>query len=237
MHLPPGYFDDDSSRYPVLYLQDGQNLFDPSTAFGGQEWRVDETADGLVLDGAIEPVIIVGIYTAGSKRIEEYTGSKDPNVGEGGKADLYGKMLIEELRPMINSTYRTLHDAQHTGVGGSSLGALVSLALGLKYPTIFGKVAAMSPSVWWHDRIILRDVAQFQGKLRPQIWLDIGTAEGNDPEKTIRDSRELRDALISRGWSEGQNLKYYEDDGAGHNERAWGARVAPMLTFLFPNRK
>ncbi len=232
VHLPPGYVED-HRRYAVLYLQDGQNLFDPATAFGGQEWRADETADMLIRNGEVEPLILVGIYNAGLARIDEYTASRDRSVGKGGKAHLYGRMLVEELKPFIDSEYRTLPDAQHTGIGGSSLGGLVSLTIGLRYPDVFGKLAVMSPSVWWDHHAILRTVASSPMECRPRIWLDIGTAEG---QSTTEDARLLRDTLSGKGWQDGLDLAYFEADGAGHNERAWGDRVGPMLQFLFPNR-
>jgi predicted alpha/beta superfamily hydrolase len=234
VHLPPHYLKDETRRYSVLYMQDGQNLFDPSTAFGGQEWRADETADALAIEGAIEPLIIAGIYNAGEERIEEYTASRDPNLGHGGRADLYGRMVVEELKPFIDRQYRTRRHAQSTGVGGSSLGGLVSLFLGLRYPKVFGKVAVLSPSVWWHDRAILSFVQTAELSTRPKVWLDVGTAEGTSPERSMEDARLLRDALIGRGWRLHQDLQYFEDHGAAHHERAWGARVGPMLRFLFP---
>lgn len=222
VYLPPGYYES-TRHYPVLYLQDGQNLFDPATAFAGQEWHVDETADALIHQGAIEPLIIVGIYNAGEKRIDEYTRHRRQ----------YGRMLVDELKPFIDSEYRTVTDSSNTGLGGSSLGALVSMALGLRHADVFGKLAIMSPSVWWDNRAILRFVHSAQMNQRPRVWLDIGTAEGSSPERTTHDARLLRDALVAKGWQEGADLTYFEAIGAGHNERAWSERVGPMLQFLF----
>jgi predicted alpha/beta superfamily hydrolase len=144
--LPPGYNDDETRAYPVLYLQDGQNLFDKVTAYGGVEWGVDETAQRLIEAGEIEPLIIAGIYNTGEHRIDEYTPTVDPELQKGGRADQYGQFIVEELKPFIDQHYRTLARPQHTGIGGSSLGGLVSLYLGLKYPQIFGKLLVMSPS-------------------------------------------------------------------------------------------
>ena len=126
VYLPPGYDSDKRTRYPVLYMQDGQNLFDDATAFS-QEWRLDETAQALITDGVIEPLIIVGIYNAGAHRMDEYTPTRDRRRRAGGKASHYGRMLVEELKPFIDREYRTLPGAASTGVGGSSLGGLVSL--------------------------------------------------------------------------------------------------------------
>lgn len=150
IYLPPGYESSKSRHYSVIYLNDGQNLFDGATSFiPGQEWRVDETAQALIIAGKIEPLIIVGINNAGKDRINEYTPTVDTNYKMGGGADLYGRMLVEELKPFIDSRYRTKPGAKHTGIGGSSLGGLVSLYLALKYPAVFGRAAVISPSVWF----------------------------------------------------------------------------------------
>ncbi len=128
VYLPPGYEDGQKKRYPVLYLNDGQNLFDGATSFIlGQEWRVDETAQSLIAAGPIEPLIIVGINNTGKDRINEYTPMEDTKFKQGGKADLYGRLIVEELKPFIDANYMKRRDARHTGLGGSSLGGLVSL--------------------------------------------------------------------------------------------------------------
>lgn len=237
VYLPPGYGTTKRRRYPVLYLHDGQNLFDGATSFiKGAEWQVDETAQALIAAHAIRPLIIVGIYNAGRDRIAEYTPTADARHG-GGKADLYGRLLVEELKPFIDAEYRTLKDAQHTGLGGSSLGGLVSLHLALKYPQVFGRVAVVSPSVWWDNKMLLREVEALKKREELRIWLDIGTKEGGtEAEESRSNARQLRDALVAKGWKENSDLKYYEAEGAEHNERAWAQRVAPMLRFLFPAR-
>ena len=182
VYLPPGYDSGSKRRYPVLYFHDGQNLFDGATSYiPGQEWRLDETAQGLIAARKIEPLIIVGLYNTGKDRVEEYTPVQDPKYKVGGKADLYGRMLVEEVKPFIDRTYRTLKDAKHTGLGGSSLGGLVSLYLGLKYPNVFGRLAVVSPSVFWGDKFIVHYVEALRGKPAERIWLDIGTKEGRNP--------------------------------------------------------
>ena len=233
VYLPPGYEAEAGRRYPVLYLHDGQNLFDGATAFiRGQDWRVGETAQSLIESNAIEPVIIVGVYNTGRKRVEEYTPSRDPRFKVGGKAGLYGRLLVEELKPFIDSHYRTKSDAKNTGLGGSSLGGLVTMYLGLRYPDVFGKLAVVSPSVWWDGRRILRDVAAFSAVQHARIWLDMGTDEGAN---AVAGARSLRDALVSKGWHLDSDLRYFEAEGAKHDEAAWAQRVDPMLRFLFPN--
>src|SRR5262249_36659149 len=151
VYVPAEYDPASGRRYPVLYLQDGQNLFDPATAYvRDSDWRVDQTADKLIDEQVIEPLIIVGIYNTGERRIDEYTPTADASLG-GGSAGLYGRMLVEEIKPFIEANYSTLTDPSNTAIGGSSLGGLVSLYLGFAYPDVFGKVAALSPSVWWNN--------------------------------------------------------------------------------------
>lgn len=235
VYLPPGYDDEPRRRYPVLYLHDGQNLFDGATAFvPGQDWRVDETAEECIRASQVEPLIVVGIYNTGRHRIDEYTPTRDRREGAGGDAALYGRMLTEELKPFIDARYRTLPDPANTGLGGSSLGGLATLYLGLQHPDVFGKLAVLSPSVWWDNRAILRLVRMTDPKPRLSIWLDIGTGEGG---KHVRNARALRDELVRVGWVLGADLQYYEVPEAGHNEAAWASRVGPFLTFLFPAHK
>ena len=233
VYLPPGYDASPTQRYPVLYLHDGQNLFDPATAFG-EEWKVDSTAESLIQQGEIEPLILVGINNVGEKRIDEYTPTKDETKQKGGEADRYGKMMIEELKPFIDRLYRTLPDAPNTGLGGSSLGGLVSMHLGLRHSRTFGKLAVLSPSVWWDSREIVHEVEKLDAKLPLRIWLDAGTKEGKDVTK---DARMLRDALVAKGWKLGDDLTYFEAKGGEHNERSWGSRVDRVLKYLFPPKK
>ncbi|MGA3053108.1 MAG: alpha/beta hydrolase-fold protein [Candidatus Korobacteraceae bacterium] len=233
IYLPPLYDAEPGRRYPTLYLQDGQNLFDPDTSFiPGKYWRVGETADELIMAGAIVPLIVVGIYNTGTRRIDEYTPIEDKRLG-GGRADTYGQMLVEELKPFVDHHYRTLSGIQNCGLGGSSLGGLVSMYLALRYSSVFGKLAAMSPSVWWRNRAILKTVAELKRKPNLRIWMDIGTREG---QRALPDARALKTALVKKGWKLGEDLSYTEVEGGQHDEVAWSQRVAPMLRFLFPPR-
>ncbi len=240
IYLPPGYETSPKKRYSVLYLHDGQNLFDGATSFiPGKEWRIDETAQALIAAQKIEPLIIVGVNNTGKDRIDEYTPVKDPKRNIGGKADLYGRMLVEEVKPFVDSNYRTLKDAQNTGLGGSSLGGLVTLYLGLKYPKVFGRLAVVSPSVWFAEKQIITHVDALPAKPKVRIWMDMGTKEGGNPEdahRAISDARLLRDSLVKKGWKPGQDLQYFEAEGAEHNESAWAERVEGILTFLFPRK-
>jgi len=233
VYLPPGYNPARVRRYPVLYLHDGQNMFDSATAFAGRGWHVDETAEALIQSGTVEPLIVVGIYNTGEHRIHEYTPTEDERMQAGGQADLYGRMLVEELKPFIDARYRTLRSAPNTALGGSSLGGLLTMHLGLRYPTVFGKLAVLSPSVWWDGRVIVREVEALPTKLPLRIWLDAGTGEGH---RVCEDAQLLRDALIARGWAPGADLEYFEAEGAGHDEGAWGARMGSILKYLFPRK-
>lgn len=230
VYLPPDYDVEEATRYPVLYLHDGQNVFDQATSFG-EEWHVDESAQKLISEGEIEPVIIVGIYNTGEFRVDEYTPTAESDDGRGGLADDYGRMLVEELKPFIDTTYKTLPSAASTALGGSSLGGLLTMHLGVRYPTAFGRLAVLSPSVWWDDRVLLREVDALTGKLPLRIWLDAGTAEGDD---TLNNARALRDALVAKGWTVGDDLSYLEAEGGEHNEHSWAARIESVLKFLFP---
>ncbi len=238
IYLPPGYDANPKLRYSVLYFHDGQNLFDGATSFiPGKEWELDETAQRLLAEAKIEALIIVGVNNTGKDRIDEYTPVRDDKHKIGGKADLYGRMPVEELKPFIDANYRTIGDAAHTGLGGSSLGGLVSLYLGLKYPKVFGRVAAVSPSIWFADKHIVTYVNALARKPKVRIWMDMGTKEGGnveDAQKAVSDARLLKDTLVRKGWKHGKDLKYFEAQGAEHNESAWAVRVERILTFLFP---
>jgi predicted alpha/beta superfamily hydrolase len=231
VYLPPGYDQQPQRHFPVLYLQDGQNLFDGATSFiPGMDWRVGQTADGLIYSGVVSPLVIVGIYNAGKGRVREYTPTPCPKLG-GGRADSYARFLLEELQPFLARRYRLCEGPEHTGIGGSSLGGLVSLYLGLAQPAVFGKIAALSPSVWWNERVILRFAQSAATRPMPRIWLDVGGREG---AQMIGDAEKLRDILIEKGWRPEQTLHYECVQGGEHNEAAWARRVGPFLQFLFP---
>ena len=233
VYVPPGYAADAERRYPVLYMNDGQNLVNPEDAFGGVAWAVDETAQALILAGEIEPLIIVGIYNT-PRRVDEYTHVKAERGrmrGHGGKADQYGRMIIEELKPFIDKEYRTKPEREFTGLGGSSLGGLVSLYLGLKRPDVFSRLAVISPAVWWANNQIIRDAARIGERLPLRIWLDIGKNEGSRIKHQVR---ALKEILLADGWQIGADLAYYEIPDARHDESAWAARFGEVLKFLYP---
>lgn len=228
VYLPAGYGEREERRYPVLYMQDGQNLFDPHRAYvPGNHWRLQEAADAAIGERTASPMIIVGVDHAGPGRMDEYTPVRDAKHSGGGRAADYGRFLIEELKPAVDARFRTLADAENTGVGGSSLGGLVSLHLVLAHPDVFRRAAVMSPSVWWGNRAILEATDAFDGA-PPRVWLDIGGREGLE---ALRDARELRDRIQAKGWSD---FEYFEDRRGDHSERAWARRVRQALEFLVP---
>ncbi len=236
VYLPLGYRRFSTRHYPVLYLHDGQNVFDSATAFGGVEWGVDETAQRLIRDRLIEPVIIVAIANTGEDRIHEYVPTPariDPPKRKRSKGLLrnYGRFIIEELKPFIDRKYRTRREAEFTGLGGSSLGGLATLALGLWFPNYFTRLAVLSPSIWWDDCAIYKIVDELDEEAKPplKIWLDTGTHEPGWERAAV-----LRDKLVEKGWRLHDDLHFLEVEGADHSEGAWAARVDPILRFLFP---
>lgn len=225
--LPPGYERDTARRYPVLYLHDGQNMFDARSA--GAEWGIDETAQGLIEARAIAPFIAVGV-PSGRDRVRDLTPTADRRHGGGG-LPAYAAWLLDELKPQIDRRFRTRPEAMHTAVGGSSLGGVASLWMVLHRADRVGAALVVSPSMWWDDFLPRRDVRATPAPAPlPRVWLDMGVHEG---EGVFAESRLLRDALLARGW-DGTKLAYVEDTDGRHDELTWAARVDGMLRFLFP---
>jgi predicted alpha/beta superfamily hydrolase len=236
VYLPRDYRRFPRRRYPILYLQDGQNVFDAATSFSSVEWGVDETAQRLIRKNLIEPLIIVAIANIGDDRIHEYAptrgvidASAKRKKRSRGLARQFGRFMIEELKPYIDDRYRTRREQEFTALGGSSLGGLLTLSLGLWFPNVFSKLIVMSPSVWWDDQVIVKMVEKLESKPPLKIWLDTGTQEPGWER-----ARALRDALVEKGWRLYDDLQYMEIEGGDHSEAAWAARVDPALRFLFP---
>lgn len=239
VYLPPDYHRTEA-RYPVLYLHDGNNCFDSATAFGGNEWRADETLERLIRAGTLPPIIAVAVANTAA-RMDDYTPVRDAQ-GRGGKADAYGRFLVEELKPFIDATYRTKADAANTGLLGSSLGGLVTMYFACKYPNVFTRLGVISPSVWWAERWIIKQVASSKPDPKSRrIWIDIGEREGDEDANNngvldaVDNARLLRDTLMRIGFGT-RTLRYLEIPGAGHNEAAWASRLDKVLLFLFSEK-
>ena len=233
VYLPPGYEQHPERSYPVLYMHDGQNLFDGKTSFiEGRTWQMREQADAAIEAGEVEPLVIVGIYNAGDRRLAEYTYERNWQMG-GGEADEYGLLITRELMPWIARHYRVREDREGTGLGGSSLGGLVTLYLGLRHPERFGRLAVLSPSVWWNHKSILGYLNERAPQVweRPRLWLDVGDKEGR---RTLNDTEHLARRLKANGWRPGETMHFERVAGGTHDEASWARRVAPMLKFLFP---
>ncbi|MCC7051829.1 MAG: alpha/beta hydrolase [Gemmatimonadaceae bacterium] len=223
VYLPGEYFEE-VRRYPVIYMQDGQNLFDDGTSYAGS-WGLSEELVSASRLGA--NAIIVGVYHASQHRIAEYSPFMDERVG-GGDAAPYLTWLSDVLRPVINDRYRTLPAREHTGVGGSSMGGLFSLYAVFARRDVFGFAAVMSPSLWFAQGAIF-DWVRHQPFSDARIYLDVGAREG---ERTLANARRLRDMLVNKGYVPGERLRWVEDAIGVHHESAWGRRFRKALPAL-----
>ena len=234
--LPPGY-DHCAARYPVLYLHDGQNLFEDHEAAFGVSWRAQATAEQLTLASRITPVILVGIANTPA-RLDEYAPYRNER-GTGGRGDLYSRFVLEEVKPFVDAHYRTLPGRKHTAVGGSSMGGLISLYLAWRYTSAIGQAVVMSPSLWWDEVAILRDLVGEQTWMRKvRFWLDVGTREGRSSNRghvpvMVQHARDLVERFDNNGLIPGRHYYYWEAAGGEHNEAAWAARFDKVLLFLY----
>ncbi|TFH66505.1 MAG: alpha/beta hydrolase [Gemmatimonadales bacterium] len=220
---PPRY-DTSHERYPVVYMQDGQNLFDPGTSHAG-DWSLLETLARLASDG-IE-AIVVGIANTGTFRRYEYSPFRDDQHG-GGDGGLYLDFLVETVKPLVDGSFRTRPDPASTVTAGSSLGGLVSLYSLLHRPDVFGAAGALSPSAWFADEAILDFLAEDRSPTG-RLYLDVGTGED---QRLVESVRRLRTRLEQLGWSSETGFRYVEVTDAVHHESAWGLRLGRALPFL-----
>lgn len=232
--LPPGYGFDPDRRYPVFYMHDGQNLFDAHTAFAGNPWFADEVAEREVRAERVPPLILVGVANTPA-RLDEYGPRRaEPDAPDHARA--YGRFLVEEVKSFIDATYRTRPEAEHTGVGGSSMGGLISLHLCEWYPEVFGKCAALSPSLWWDREYFLRTAPVSVWPKSTRVWLDIGEHENSSAAGsavTLRRTHRLARLFEHQGLRSGEHFRYVEVPGGTHNEASWGGRFDRVLRFLF----
>lgn len=235
--LPPGYDDPENSAryYPVLYLNDGQNLFETATSFGGVEWQVDETAARLIRESAVPSMIVVGIDNAGKDRLREYMPHRSMYpmmVRALGKR--YPDFLIKEVMPFVEASYRVATNPENIGLGGSSLGALIALYTAIVRPAVFGRLLLESPSLWASNRQAIKQ-SRLVRVWPERIFLGVGTAEAGSTEQSrtvVDDVRELA-AILRRAVLSEKRLRLVIKEGAGHNESAWAERFPEALRFLF----
>lgn len=221
--FPPSYSINSEKRFPVLYFQDGQNVFDPSTSSFGYDWRFDEVADSLIKLGMIDELIIVGIYNT-KYRWQEYS------PGDTGTA--YMNLLVNKIKPLIDSLYRTLPQRENTFVGGSSMGGLISFMLLWEYPEIFSKAICVSPAFKISDINYVSTVENYQGDHKPiNIYIDNGEVGLESELQPGIDDMLI--ALQNKNYQLGSNLFWYKYYNAQHSERDWSKRVWRMLKFLF----
>lgn len=213
---PPGWDPVAGSPLPVLYLLDGQNLFDPERAYAGH-WGVLETLAEL---GGADPMLVVGVPNLGPDRLREYSPFDDATRGPGeGLAFL--RWLTGTLKPVVDAAVRTRPERRHTGIGGSSMGGLFALYAVLGGAATFGSAVVMSPALWYADRAVFRWVRRQAGPAG-RIVLDVGLHEGDE---AVDDARAMRDLLLERGWTPGGTLHYAEDAEGAHDEASWGRRL------------
>lgn len=235
--LPPEYETPENTgrHYPVLYLNDGQNLFESLSSFNGVEWQVDETADRLIREGSVRPLIIVGIDNAAKDRIREYMPYRSfQPIMMRVQGNRYPKFLIKEVMPFVARNYRIAPGPENTGLGGSSLGALIALYVAAVRPGVFGRLLLESPSLWASSRQMIRESRDVQ-RWPERIFLATGTAEAGRSDRDqsmVHDVRELA-AIFCRAGLDDRHLKLFVDEGATHHESAWARRFPEALSFLF----
>jgi predicted alpha/beta superfamily hydrolase len=222
----PGSYTAKECRYPVIYMHDGQNLFDPAMSFSGS-WNVDIAMAELSLGGL--EAIVIGIPNMGRDRLAEYSPFDHPEIGTG-RGDHYLEFLIDTVKPLIDERYLTLPDREHTGIVGSSMGGLISLYAFFRHPEVFGFAGVLSPSLWVTENATFDFIERapfFPGKL----YLDVGTREG---ERHVLSAQRMRDLLEAKGYRQGRDLLWVEDELGRHHEAAWARRFQKALPFLVP---
>ncbi len=221
--LPPSYNSDSTKKYPVLYMQDGQNIFDPKTSSYGVDWQLDEAADSLIKAHSIKEIIIVGIYNT-TDRMTEYL---DTPLGHS-----YMKFVVNKLKPFIDKNFRTLPDRNNTAVGGSSAGGTISFLLAWDYPAVFSQAACLSPAFHIQSINLVKKVLNYFGPKKDiKFYFDNGTIDLDS--QLLPGTQEMISALISKGYRPGKDFEFFLAKGATHNEAAWAKRNWRYLEFMF----
>lgn len=220
--LPPDYEKNSGKKYPVIYMQDGQNLFDPATSAFGADWQIDETCDSLIRNGVIGSVIVVGIYNT-SDRMLEYT--------PGTKGEAYMDFVINIVKPFIDNIYPTLPDRKNTYVGGSSAGATISFMLAWNHPEVFSAAFCLSPAFKIQNIDLVKDVSSYKGKKKKiTLYIDNG-GKGLD-ERLQPGVDEMLKALQEKGFRPGKDYYWLLAPDAEHNESAWAKRIPEALKII-----
>lgn len=231
LYLPPDYAST-TKRYPVLYMHDGQNVFDAATSFAG-EWGVDEALDSLHARGD-SGAIVVAVDNGGDHRMDEYDPwkSADPRWG-GGEGAAYVEFLVHTLKPYIDQHYRTRPDRRHTGIMGSSMGGLISLYAAIEYPEVFGRAGIFSCACWVVKPEILA-LARHAGTIRPspRLYFVVGAHETNDGQ-LARDQREVVDTLSAAGVPVGTAVRALVSADGKHSEWFWRREFPAAYSWLF----
>ncbi|MBO9540713.1 alpha/beta hydrolase [bacterium] len=234
VYLPPRYEFETDRRYPVMYMWDGQNLFDESTAFSG-EWHVDEILEAMIPKGHLPPMIVVAIYNGQEHRLSEQSPWSAPHFDVVGEGDAFLDWVAYDLKHRIDRGFRTLTDPANTGVGGSSMGGLTSLYAGFKYSHVFGKVLAMSSALWFADKQIFPYVRSQPKPHGSRFYVDCGRFEGlrRSQLSFLRQNQEMAQLLRDKGFSDGHDLMFVEDPNGTHSEHDWARRLPQAMRFLW----
>jgi predicted alpha/beta superfamily hydrolase len=244
VYLPASYRTAGTRRYPVVYMQDGQNLSDPATAFAGT-WDLEAALERLAARGL--EMIVVGVHHGGEERLTEYSPFPDRRLG-GGEGELYLSFLVNTLKPRIDRLFRTRTQCDETAILGSSMGALISLYAFFRHSSVFGRAGVMSPSVWFGQGAILDYIGAAKAP-GGRVYVDVGMREGAG---TLKNARQLARLLVRKGLRRDTRarpapppaterrerkpvslLRYVEDPDGGHYEAAWAYRLEGALDYLF----
>lgn len=242
VYLPPGYDAAPQRRYPVLYMWDGQNVFDAATSFAG-EWEVDETCERLIAEGRITPLIVVALSNGRGDRSLEYTPWPDPDFqrGASGGGRDHLRLVVNEVIPRIEARFRTLDGPHHRGLAGSSFGGLMTILGAGEHTGTFGRFGIFSPSLWWHHEQPNAFAAQRLSH-GSRIYIDMGGREnnlvedgdGNGVDDSLDQLRRFVQTLVKKGHATGEDLMVVEDAEGRHHESSWARRLPAALEFLFP---
>jgi predicted alpha/beta superfamily hydrolase len=229
IYLPPDYATS-GRRYPVLYMHDGQNVFDDATSFAG-EWGVDEALDSLHAAGD-SGAIVVAVDHGGPLRIAEYNPWVHARHG-GGDGDEYVEFLVQTLKPYIDRRYRTRPDRSSTGIAGSSMGGLISLYAVLRHPEVFGRAAVFSPSLWIAPEVFALASQAGRPPAGTRLWMVTGGREGSEPEVQSGDHRRMADTLQGAGWDPYVQLQAFLREDGTHSEGFWRREFPAAYRWLF----